>query len=112
MATVEYGNGTTRGPIERAGDAHVFAAASGRRAGVLRAAGIVAGVLALAWLAALALSLLGAGALPGLLPRAAHHAPSHRLQSPAAPRTVPVPVRQKLARPLVRTARPATAAAS
>src|SRR5437660_10619550 len=101
MATVEYGNGTTRGPIERAGDPHVFAAATGRRAGVLRAVGIVAGVLALAWLAALALSLLGARTLPGLLPGAAHRRLPHRLQPPAKARKVPVPVRpEELARPV------------
>jgi uncharacterized protein (DUF58 family) len=106
MATVEYGNRT-------APDPHVFAAATGRRAGVLRAVGIVAGVLALAWLAALALSLLGAGTLPGLLPGAAHRGLPHRLQSPAAARKVPVPVRPKeLARPVARTAPPATATAA
>jgi hypothetical protein len=113
MATVEYGNRTTREPISPARDPHVFAAATGRRAGVLRAVGIVAGVLALAWLAALALSLLGAGTLPGLLPGAAHRGLPHRLQSPAAARKAPVPVRQnELARPVDRTARPATATAS
>jgi hypothetical protein len=113
MATVEYGNRTTRRPIAPAGDPHVFAAATGRRAGVLRAVGIAAGVLALAWLAALALSLLGAGTLPGLLPGAAHRGLPHRLQSPATVRKVPVPVRQeKLARPVIRASRPATATAS
>ena len=106
MATFEYGNLRTRDP-------HVFAAATGRRAGVLRAVGIIAGVLALAWLAALALSLLGAGTLPGLLPGAAHRGVPRRLQSPAAVRKAPAPVTQeKPVRPVARTTHPATAAAS
>jgi hypothetical protein len=113
MATVEYGSRTTRRPIAPAGDPHVFAAATGRRAGVLRAVGIVAGVLALAWLAALALSLLGAGTLPGLLPGAAHRVDQQRHRSPPSVRPATVPVRQReLARPVTRVSRPATATAS
>jgi len=113
MATVEYGNGTTRGPIERAGDPHVFAAASGRRAGVLRAVGIVAGVLALAWLAALALSLLGAATLPGLLPGASHPVLSERHKAPPAGRPTQVPIRHtEPVRTIAWTSRNATATAS
>ncbi len=65
--------------------AHVFAAATGRRARVLRMTGIAAGVLAVGWLAALGLALFGAGAFPGALPGIKTHgpasAPSHPVRS-------------------------------
>jgi hypothetical protein len=113
MATLEHeqlGAGQAIAPTR---ESHVFAAATGRRAGVLRALGIAAGVLALAWLAALALSLLGAGSLPGLLPEAVHRGLPQRHQSPSAGRTAPARVRQRLlARPAARAVHPATAAAS
>jgi len=109
MATLEH-RGRAIAPVS---DPHVFAAATGRRAGVLRAAGIAAGVLALAWLAALALSLLGAGSLPGLLPGAAHRVLQQRHQSPSAGRPAQAPVRQQqFDRPAARAAHPATATAS
>jgi hypothetical protein len=113
MATFEHEQLRTGQAFAPTRDAHVFAAATGRRAGLLRAVGIAAGVLSLAWLAALALSLLGAGSLPGLLPGAADHVLPQRHQSPSAGRTVAALVRQRLlARPGARAAHPATAAVS
>jgi hypothetical protein len=69
MATLEHEQ-LLGGRAASVGDAHVFAAATGRRAWMLRLAGVVAGVLALGWLAALGLALLGALAFPGALPGA------------------------------------------
>jgi hypothetical protein len=75
--------------IGPASERHVFAAATARRARVLWALGIGAGVLALAWLVALGLAVLGAGTLPGVLPadaaRPAHRAPAHRAPAHRAP---------------------------
>jgi hypothetical protein len=46
---------------------HVFASANGRRARFMRVAGGGAGVLAVAWLVALGLAILGAAGIPGAL---------------------------------------------
>lgn len=110
MATLEHE--LTGQAIAPASDPHVFAAATGRRAGVLRVVGLAAGVLALAWLAALALSLLGAGSLPGLLPEAAHGVLSQRHESPPSGRPTPAPAparQQQLVRPAARVVRSAAA---
>jgi hypothetical protein len=48
-------------------DPHVFAAATERRARALRLAGLCVAMLSLAWIAALAFALLGAGAFPDAL---------------------------------------------
>ncbi len=74
MATLEHEQ-LLGGRAASAGDTHVFAAATGRRARVLLLAGVVAGVLALGWLAALGLALLGARGFPGALPGAKADAP-------------------------------------
>jgi hypothetical protein len=89
MAAIER----TLPAIRPATDRHVFAAATARRARILWTVGIGAGLLALAWLVALALALLGAGTLPGVLPadvaHRGHHAqsnrtPAHQPQSPTS----------------------------
>jgi hypothetical protein len=62
----------------------VFAAPNGRRARILGLGGVCAGVLALGWLAALGLAMVGAGGSLGMLPGAKHDAlapdgmPAHR----------------------------------
>jgi hypothetical protein len=65
MATVEHEQPIPRGP-SRPLDHHVFVSAGGRRQSALRAAGFVAGALALVWLVALGLALAGSTRLPGL----------------------------------------------
>jgi hypothetical protein len=64
MATLEH-ELIRRGP-ERPREHHVFVSAGGRRRRALRAAGLVAGGLALVWLVALGLALAGSTRLPGL----------------------------------------------
>src|SRR5919197_3459244 len=64
MATLEHD--ALRGERARPHERHVFVSHDGRRQRVLRVAGIVAGALALAWLAALALALVGDSSLPVL----------------------------------------------
>jgi hypothetical protein len=65
MATVEHEQPIPRGP-SRPRDHHVFVSAGGRRQSALRAAGLVAGALALVWLVALGLALAGSTRIPGL----------------------------------------------
>lgn len=55
-----------------AGDPRVFAAPNGRRARILGLGGVCAGVVALGWLAALGLAMVGAGGSLGVLPGAKH----------------------------------------
>jgi hypothetical protein len=64
MATLEHE--LTRGGQARPREHHVFVSAGGRRRRALRAAGVVAGALALVWLVALGLALAGSARLPGL----------------------------------------------
>jgi hypothetical protein len=104
MATLEHE--LTSGRQKRPGDHHVFVSGGGRRRRALRAAGLVAGALALVWLVALGLALAGSTRLPGLpvpdeKPVAARHA------SPASTRTA-APARS-LAGAHVTPARPAAA---
>jgi hypothetical protein len=104
MATLEHE--LTRGGQARPRDHHVFVSADGRRRRALRAAGLVAGALALTWLVALGLALAGSTRLPGLpVPDekavAAPHA-SAQLTQTAAPL-------RSLVRAHVTPARPATA---
>jgi hypothetical protein len=65
MATVEHEQPIRRGPA-RPREHHVFVSASGHRQSAVRAAGLVAGALALVWLVALGLALAGNRRLPGL----------------------------------------------
>jgi hypothetical protein len=52
-------------PAARAGTPRVFESVTGRRARIMRVAGSGAGVLALGWLVALGLAMLGAAQIPG-----------------------------------------------
>ena len=65
MATLEHEQPIRRAPA-RPREHHVFVSAGGRRQRALRAAGLVAGTLALVWLVALGLALAGSTRLPGL----------------------------------------------
>jgi hypothetical protein len=84
MATLEHEQQLFRRRSAPAGDPHVFAAPNGRRARILGLGGVCAGVLALGWLAALGLAMVGAGGSLGVLPgakhdgRAADGMPAHR----------------------------------
>jgi hypothetical protein len=84
MTTLEHEQPLVTARWPAASDPHVFAAANVRRARALRLTGICAGMLSLAWLGALAVALLGAGAVPGALPVAKARGP--------APRSAPTPV--------------------
>jgi hypothetical protein len=88
MATLEHEQPLLGGRPAAARDPHVFAAQTGRRARALQLAGLCVAMLSLAWIAALAVALLGAGALPGALP--ATKAPAPR---PAVRAVGRVPVR-------------------
>jgi hypothetical protein len=68
MATLEHEQSLLGGRPAAARDPHVFAAQTGRRPRALQFAGLCGAMLSLAWIAALAFALLGAGALPGALP--------------------------------------------
>jgi hypothetical protein len=94
MATVRLEQPLLPGPQRAAGDRYVFAAATGRRAHALRLAGICVATLSLAWLGALAIALLGAGAVPGVLPAAKAGSVAPRAAAPRvrAPRAAPAPV--------------------
>jgi len=94
MATLEHEQPLLRGPQRAAADRHVFAAATGRRAYALRLAGICVATLSLVWLGALAIALLGAGALPGVLPAAKARSVAPRAAAPRvwAPRAAPARV--------------------
>jgi hypothetical protein len=96
MATLEHEQRPLGGPSAPAHDRQVFAAADGRRARIVGVTGVGAGALAVGWLVALGLALLGAGAVPGALPGAPHvrHAPTARTNRVAAAhvsRTRPTP---------------------
>jgi hypothetical protein len=65
MATLEHEQPIRPAPA-RPREHHVFVSAGRRRQGALRAAGLVAGALALVWLVALGLALAGTTRLPGL----------------------------------------------
>lgn len=76
MAAFEHEQPLLGGPTAADPDPHVFAAPTRRRARALQLGALCAAVLSLAWIAALAVALLGYGALPGVLPAAkAHRAP-------------------------------------
>jgi hypothetical protein len=85
MATLEHEQSLLTSPLGAAGDRHVFAAATRRRARALRLAGICVATLSLVWLGALALALLGAGALPGVLPAAKAGSAAPRVAAPREP---------------------------
>jgi hypothetical protein len=98
--------------------AYVFAASTGRRARALQVAGLCVAVVSLAWIAALAVALLGAGALPDALPAAKARAapqpvparaPARRIPG-SAPRRARVAVRDEV-RTSAATVRPARATA-
>jgi hypothetical protein len=115
MATLEHEQLL---PGARAGvaDEHVFVSHDGRRQRIVRAASLVAGGLALVWLAALGLALAGSTRLPGLpLPAAKESVPAPAPAQvvapvPSAPRArahAPAPTRPApVVRPIVE--RPAT----
>jgi hypothetical protein len=91
-------------PGLRAQERHVFVSHDGRRQRVLRIVGMVAGVLALAWLAALGLALGGGTSLPLLrAPGAKQDAPKHAAS--AQPRHSHA-IRQATAHPHARPLRP------
>jgi hypothetical protein len=69
---------------------HVFASANGRRARFMRVAGSGAGVLALGWLVALGLAILGAASIPGALPGASEPASRPARAVPRADTSRPV----------------------
>jgi hypothetical protein len=100
MATLEHE--LTRGGQARPREQHVFVSTGGRRQRALRAAGVVAGALALVWLVALGLALAGSTRLPGLpVPDAKPVAASY---ASAALTTA-----LEHSRPLARATRPPTA---
>ena len=103
MATLEHEQLLPR----RAGVAHehVFVSHDGRRQRILRAAGVVAGGLALVWLAALGLSLAGSTRLPGLSLQAAKHSVPARAPAQAVAPAPPAAHARALA--LAPTPRPA-----
>lgn len=70
MAAFEHERPLPGGRPAAARDPHVFAAPTRRRARALQFGALCSAVLALAWIAALAVALLGADALPGALPAA------------------------------------------
>lgn len=82
MAAFEHDQPILGDPAAR--DPHVFAALTRRRARALRLAGFCVAMLSLAWIAALAFALLGAGAFPGAL-SAAKARPAPRPTVPHAP---------------------------
>lgn len=94
MATLEHEQPLLSGPQRATSDRHVFAAATGRRAGALRLAGICVATLSLVWLGALAIALLGAGPGPGILPAATALSVAPRAAAPhvRAPRAAPARV--------------------
>jgi hypothetical protein len=94
MATLEHEQPLLTAPHRAAGDRHVFAAATGRRASALRLAGICVATVSLVWLGALAFALLGAGAIPGVLPvaKARNAAPRAATPRVPAPRAAPARV--------------------
>ena len=82
-------------------EAYVFAAPTGRRARALQVAGLCVAMVSLAWIAALAVALLGAGAVPDALPaakagsvrppapaRAHQRAPARSMPGPAPRRAI------------------------
>ena len=81
MATLEHEQ--LRDARARPHERHVFVSHDGRRQRLLRGAGLVAAVFALAWLAALALALVGDTSLPALrLPATRHDAPARATSAP------------------------------
>ena len=93
MATLEHEQPLLTGPRRAAGDRHVFAAATVRRTRAVRLAGICTATLSLMWLGALAIALLGAGAVPGVLPSAKARSVAHRAAAPRAPAPRAAPAR-------------------
>ncbi|HYX88065.1 MAG TPA: hypothetical protein VE753_01720 [Gaiellaceae bacterium] len=101
MTTLEHDQ--LRGALESARDRHVFVSEDGRRQRMLRAAGIVAGGVALAWLLALGLAMAGSTRLPGLtVPAVREGAPT-----PARAATATPPAALSSLGALSRTPRPA-----
>jgi hypothetical protein len=103
MATLEqlHSNLARRLPPPR--EQHVFAADDGRRARVVRLAGLGTAALVLVWLAALGVAMLGAGRLPGVsLPSAKQ---VHRVSDAVMRQRSPF-VRPRAGRPTARTAAP------
>ena len=94
MATLDHEQPLPTGPQRAAGDRHVFAAATVRRAHALRLAGICVATLSVVWLGALAIALLGASAVPGVLPAAKARDVAPRAAAPRvrAPRAAPARV--------------------
>jgi hypothetical protein len=82
MATLEHEQPLLTAPQRAARDRHVFAAATGRRAHALRVVGICVATLSLVWLGALAIALLGASAVPGVLPAAKARSVPSRAAAP------------------------------
>jgi len=66
MATLEQEHAIPGRRSLPPGEQHVFAADDGRRARLTRVAGLATAALALVWLAALGVAMLGAGRLPGV----------------------------------------------
>jgi hypothetical protein len=103
MATLEqlHSNLARRLPPPR--EQHVFAADDGRRARVVRLAGLGTAALVLVWLAALGVAMLGAGRLPGVpLPSVEQ---VHRVSDAAMRQRSPF-VRPRAGRAAARTAAP------
>ena len=83
MATLEHEQ-LLPGARPRPREHHVFVSRDGRRQRVLRAAGLVAGALALVWLVALGLAMAGSTRLPGFPVPGAKRVAFARDASPAA----------------------------
>jgi hypothetical protein len=104
MAALEHEQPVVDGRPAAARDPHVFAAPTRRRARALQLGALCAAVLSLAWLAALGVALIGADALPGVLPAA---------KASPAPRPAPIgPLERGAARSVPRAAPSHRSAAS
>jgi hypothetical protein len=104
MAAFEHEQPFPDGRPAAACDPHVFATPTRRRARALQLGALCAAVLSLAWIAALGVALLGADALPGVLPAA---------KASPAPRPAPIgPLERGAARSVPRAAPGRSSAAS
>jgi hypothetical protein len=103
MATLEQLHSILARGLPPPREQHVFAAEDGRRARVVRLAGLGTAAFALVWLAALGVAMLGAGRLPGVpLPSVEQ---VHRVSDAAMRQRSPF-VRPRAGRAAARTAAP------
>ena len=103
MATLEQRNLILARRLPPPREEHVFAADDGRRARLMRLAGLGTAALSLVWLAALGLAMLGAERLPGVSPSSVKQV--RRVSDAATTEGSPF-VQPPAGRPVVPTAAP------